>query len=68
MSLGVFYPPRNYIRMGVDSNVSQQMPFGVQDSKLVFKLKVIRPFINMVTIPRQTMFYRLCDDLYRRRV
>ncbi|PXV30296.1 adhesin, partial [Salmonella enterica subsp. enterica serovar Newport str. A-211-RVH] len=53
---GVFYPPRNYIRMGVDSNVSQQMPFGVQDSKLVFKLKVIRPFINMVTIPRQTMF------------
>ncbi|MDI4746205.1 type 1 fimbrin D-mannose specific adhesin FimH, partial [Salmonella enterica subsp. enterica serovar Kentucky] len=27
---GVFYPPRNYIRMGVDSNVSQQMPFGVQ--------------------------------------
>lgn len=32
---GVFYPPRNYIRMGVDSNVSQQKPFGVQDSKLV---------------------------------
>lgn len=53
---GVFYPPRNYILMGVDSNVSQQRPFGVQDSKLVFKLKVIRHFINMVTIPRQTMF------------
>ncbi|SUF61987.1 adhesin [Salmonella enterica subsp. arizonae] len=28
----------------------------MQDSKLVFKLKVIRPFINMVTIPSQTMF------------
>ena len=26
------------------------------DSKLVFKLKVIRSFINMVPIPRQTMF------------
>ncbi|MDM2874560.1 type 1 fimbria D-mannose specific adhesin FimH [Citrobacter sp. Cpo069] len=53
---GLFYPPRNYIRMGVDSNVSKQKPFGVQDSNLVFKLKVIRSFINMVPIPRQTMF------------
>lgn len=53
---GLFYPPRNYIRMGVDGNVSKQKPFGVQDSNLVFKLKVIRSFINMVPIPRQTMF------------
>ena len=52
---GLFYPPRNYIRMGVDSNVSKQKPFGVQDSNLVFKLKVIRSFINMVPIPRKTM-------------
>ncbi|CDZ84310.1 putative fimbrial-like protein ElfG precursor [Citrobacter koseri] len=53
---GLFYPPRNYIRMGTHPNVPKQKPFGVMDSKLIFKLKVIRPFINMVPIPRQTMF------------
>ncbi|HGY1166504.1 TPA: type 1 fimbria D-mannose specific adhesin FimH [Citrobacter braakii] len=53
---GLFYPPRNYIRMGTHPNVPNQKPFGVMDSKLVFKLKVIRSFINMVPIPRQTMF------------
>jgi minor fimbrial subunit len=52
---GVFYPPKNYIRMGVHNNVSQQKPFEVLDSKLIFRLKVTRPFINMVPIPRQTM-------------
>ncbi|WWC03826.1 type 1 fimbria D-mannose specific adhesin FimH [Citrobacter portucalensis] len=55
-SAGLFYPPRNYIRMGTHPNVPKQQPFGVMDSKLVFKLKVIRSFINMVPIPRQTMF------------
>ncbi|NIF60193.1 type 1 fimbrin D-mannose specific adhesin FimH [Enterobacter sp. Ap-916] len=53
---GTFYPPRNYIQMGSHPNVSKQQPFGVQDSKLVFRLKVTRRFINMVPIPRQTMF------------
>lgn len=52
---GVFYPPQNYIRMGVDGNVSNQKPFQVNDSKLILKLKVTRPFISMVPIPRQTM-------------
>lgn len=52
---GVFYPPRNYIRMGVHTDVSKQKPFDVLDSKLIFRLKVTRPFINMVPIPRQTM-------------
>jgi minor fimbrial subunit len=52
---GVFYPPRNYIRMGVHTDVSLQRPFDVLDSRLVFRLKVTRPFINMVPIPRQTM-------------
>ncbi|EFE7833959.1 fimbrial protein [Escherichia coli] len=28
----------------------------VMDSRLIFRLKVIRPFINMVEIPRQVMF------------
>jgi len=53
---GQFFPPRNYIQMGSDSAVSKQQPFGVQDSKLIFKLKVTRKFINMVPIPRQPMF------------
>ncbi len=53
---GTFYPPRNYIQMGSHPNVSKQQPFGVQDSKLVFRLKVTRRFINMVPIPKQTMF------------
>lgn len=53
---GIFFPPRNFIRMGTHPNVPNQKPFGVMDSKLIFKLKVVRPFINMVPIPRQTMF------------
>ncbi|MGB7803526.1 MAG: type 1 fimbria D-mannose specific adhesin FimH [Buttiauxella sp.] len=53
---GVFYPPRNYIQMGNHPNVSKQKPFPVNDSNLVFRLKVMRRFINMVPIPKQTMF------------
>lgn len=53
---GIFYPPRNYIQMGDHGNVPNQQPFPVYDSNLVFKLKVTRRFINMVLIPRQTMF------------
>ncbi len=53
--------------MGVDYNVSQQKPFGVQDSKLVFKLKVIRPLLIWRRSSPDNV-YRLCDDPYRRRV
>jgi minor fimbrial subunit len=53
---GVFYPPRDYIQMGSHPNVSRGQPFPVKDSNLVFRLKVTRPFINMVPIPKQTMF------------
>jgi len=53
---GVFYPPQSFIQMGSHPNVSKNQPFGVQDSKLVFRLRVTRRFINMVEIPRQTMF------------
>ncbi|MCT4714798.1 type 1 fimbria D-mannose specific adhesin FimH [Enterobacteriaceae bacterium H18W14] len=53
---GVFYPPRDYIQMGSHPNVSKGQPFPVRDSNLVFRLKVTRPFINMVPIPKQTMF------------
>jgi minor fimbrial subunit len=47
---------QNYIQMGSHPNVSKNKPFGVQDSSLVFRLKVTRRFINMVVIPRATMF------------
>jgi minor fimbrial subunit len=47
---------KNYIQMGSHPNVSKNKPFGVQDSSLVFRLKVTRRFINMVVIPRATMF------------
>jgi minor fimbrial subunit len=53
---GVFYPPREYIQMGKHPNVPKQKPFPVKDSNLVFRLKVTKRFINMVPIPKQTMF------------
>lgn len=53
---GQFFPPKNYIQMGHHPNVPKQQPFPVQDSQLIFKLKVTRRFINMVPIPKQTMF------------
>lgn len=53
---GVFYPPQNFIQMGSHPNVSKHQPFPVNDSNLVFRLKVTRRFINMVVIPRQVMF------------
>lgn len=53
---GAFYPPRDFIQMGSHPNVSKQKPFGVRDSNLIFRLKVTRRFINMVPIPKQTMF------------
>ncbi|AHG20870.2 adhesin [Chania multitudinisentens RB-25] len=53
---GIFYPPQDYVRMGEHTNVPQQKPFEIQDSNLVFRLKVTRRFVNMVPIPRQVMF------------
>lgn len=53
---GTFYPPVDYIQMGSHPNVPKQQPFPVDDSKLIFRLKVTRRFINMVVIPKQTMF------------
>ena len=55
-SSGTFYPPANYVQMGSHPNVPKQQAFPVDDSKLVFRLKVTRRFINMVVIPKQTMF------------
>jgi len=55
-SAGAFWPPANYIQMGSHPNVPKQKPFPVNDSKLIFRLKVTKRFINMVVIPKQTMF------------
>ncbi|NIY48192.1 type 1 fimbria D-mannose specific adhesin FimH [Cedecea colo] len=54
--VGVFHPPANYIQMGKHPNVPKRKPFPVKDSNLVFRLRVVKRFINMVTIPNQTMF------------
>ncbi|BCX72817.1 MULTISPECIES: fimbrial adhesin FimH [Acinetobacter] len=53
---GDFYPPANYVQMGYDANVSAGRPFGVRDSNFTFRLKVIKPFIDFVPIPKKTMF------------
>jgi len=53
---GTFYPPANFIQMGQHPNVPNNKAFPVTDSKLVFRLRVTRRFINMVVIPQQTMF------------
>ncbi|MCU6669241.1 type 1 fimbria D-mannose specific adhesin FimH [Enterobacteriaceae bacterium H4N4] len=53
---GVFYPPANYIQMGHHDNVAKHKPFPVNDSHLIFRLKVTKRFINMVVIPRAIMF------------
>ena len=42
--------------MGQAMAVPNQLPFEVRDSKLVFRLKVTRRFIDMVVIPRQELF------------
>ena len=53
---GVFYPPINYIHMGRNTQVNRLKSFGVYDSNLTFRLKVVKPFIGSVVIPARTMF------------
>ncbi|SPL71303.1 fimbrial protein [Acinetobacter stercoris] len=53
---GDFYPPANYIQMGRDPNVSTGEPFGIWDSNFTFRIKVIKPFIDFIPIPKKTMF------------
>lgn len=55
-SAGDFYPPVTYYQMGSHPNVPLQKDFPVMDSKLSFRLRVTKPFINMVPIPRKTLF------------
>ena len=54
--IGTFYPPANYVLMGKDSNVTMERPFPVFDSNFTFRIKVVRPFVDFVPIPRKTLF------------
>lgn len=53
---GRFYPPQSYVRMGVNPDVGKGLPFNVDDSNFTFRLKVLKPFINFVVIPKTTVF------------
>lgn len=55
-AVGTFYPPINYMQMGRHANVIRQQPFPVLDSNFTLKLKVIKPFVDFVNIPKQTLF------------
>lgn len=53
---GDYYPPAAYIQMGKHPNVSKGQSFPIKDSNFTFRLKVIKPFIDFVPIPKKTMF------------
>ncbi|HCM63878.1 MAG TPA: adhesin [Morganella sp. (in: Bacteria)] len=53
---GTFYPPQEYVQMGMHPNVVLGKPFGIQDSNFVFRLKVTRRFVDQVVIPKKTLF------------
>lgn len=53
---GYFYPPAKYIQMGVNPDVTAQKPFPVEDSNFRFRLKVLKPFIDSVVIPKKKLF------------
>jgi type 1 fimbria pilin len=57
--IGIFYPPADYVHMGIDARVDMEdthTPFPVYDSNLVFRIKIIKPFIGTVIIPKKVMF------------
>ncbi|NIG44619.1 fimbrial protein [Enterobacter sp. Acro-832] len=57
--IGDYYPPGDYIHMGKDWRVDQEdlnEPFPVYDSNLVFRIKIVKPFIGTVIIPNKVMF------------
>lgn len=53
---GVFYPPENYVHMGSHPNVNVGKAFEIKDRNFIFRLKVTRPFVDFITIPKKTMF------------
>lgn len=55
-AVGDIYPPENYHAMGYGSKESAGESFPVRDSNLVFKLKIVKPFIGTVNIPSRPMY------------
>lgn len=53
---GEFYPPANYVYMGYDDSVNNNVPFPIHDSNLTFQLKIVKPFVGTVNITPKTMF------------
>lgn len=53
---GNFYPPEKYVQMGNYPTVPHGKPFPVEDRNFIFRLKVLRPFVDHVVIPKQTLF------------
>ncbi|MFC6051673.1 adhesin [Acinetobacter sp. Ac_877] len=53
---GTFYPPVDHKQMGSHPNVSKGTAFPVTDSNFRFRLKVIKPFIDFIPIPKRTLF------------
>lgn len=57
--IGDYYPPADYVHMGKDWRVDREdlgEPFPVYDSNLVFRIKIVKPFIGTVIIPAKVMF------------
>lgn len=54
---GVYYPPANYVRMGVDANVGKNKPFSIKDSDLNFHFKLTKPFVGNVYYAVTPAFY-----------
>ncbi|KAF1028235.1 MAG: putative fimbrial-like protein SfmH [Acinetobacter bereziniae] len=52
---GIFFPP-GIFQMGSHGNVSQGLPFPVNDSNLIFRIKVVKPFVGSISIPSKTLF------------
>lgn len=47
---GIYYPPANYVKMGVDGNtVPRHRPFPVRDHDLDFVFRIIKPFVGQVS-------------------
>ncbi|MEG6354655.1 fimbrial protein [Enterobacter bugandensis] len=55
-TIGDFYPPVEYVHMGGHDEVDTGGVFPVNDSHLVFRLQIVKPFIGTVVIPSRLMF------------
>ncbi|MFS3860888.1 fimbrial protein [Proteus mirabilis] len=54
---GRFYPPSDYVQMGKHPNIKKQREFPVRDTNYLFRLKIVKPFIDSIPIESKTMFY-----------